>query len=144
MGSLAEMARELDMAEESSSEEEKVEQHKVKPVVDVQGREENKSVIQKDDALAEYEELLGGSIEAASPVEVASEGVQEAAPAAVVDAQEAAEQLEDMAQDLLDQDGDADQEASAVIDPILPAAEASEPVNQRATVLEEIEDIPDI
>ena len=38
----------------------------------------------KDDALAEYEELLGGSIEAASPVEVASKGVQEAAPAAVV------------------------------------------------------------
>ena len=86
----------------------------------------------------------GRLIEAASPVEVASEGVREAAPAAVVDAQEAAEQLEDMAQDLLDQDGDADQETSAVIDPILPAAEASEPVSQRATVLEEIEDIPDI
>lgn len=49
-----------------------------------------------------------------------------------------------MAQDLLDQDEAADQEAVAVSDPILPAAEASAPDNQRATVLEEIEDIPDI
>ena len=49
-----------------------------------------------------------------------------------------------MAQDLLDQDEVADQEALAGSDPVLPAAEASEPVNQQATVLEEIEDIPDI
>ena len=92
MGSLAEMARELDMAEESSSEEEKVVQ-KAKPVipvvddqlqldelqdevsnlVGVPEREENKVVIQKDDALADYEDLLGGSIDSAGPEEPAAE-----------------------------------------------------------------------
>ena len=100
MGSLAEMARELDMAEESSSEEEKVVQ-KAKPVtavvddqlqleelqdevsnlVGVPERQEDKGVVQKDDALADYEDLLGGSIDSAGPEEAA---VQEV-PAAVVE-----------------------------------------------------------
>ena len=44
-------------------------------------RQEDKGVVQKDDALADYEDLLGGSIDSAGPEEAA---VQEV-PAAVVE-----------------------------------------------------------